>query len=169
MDDQDIKVDRKTWKKVKHGLLYEKIRRSGYKISTPLILVFFLVPIGLLAYNGFSSGWADKWAVRCPEDATTECKNPFYSCDPLTTTWCPDEKTRMLVCTSNPGFCIMPLIERGGRYGDEQTIIEKNFFLFTIGVLAVGYGLNHYLYNRKEDREERRRDYARENRQSEQD
>jgi hypothetical protein len=154
----ELKIEKKDFSKIKHGIFYEKIRRSGYKINSFVIIVGFLIPVGLLFYNGMMSGFSDKWSVACPLEKDRPCKNPFYECNPLFEN-CPDEKLKTLVCSSNPGFCMMPMIENGMTFGDKKTFIEENFFLITIGSLSLVYLFNHVLYNSKEERLRRRKEY----------
>lgn len=160
MQDKEFQVSKKDWNKIKHGLFYERLKKSGYKINTWLIMLGFLIPIGLLLYNGYASGFVEKWMVRCPV-GDQPCMNPFYKCDPMTTMNCPDEKTRSLICGANPGFCLMPFIQPGSQFGDTQTFIEKYFFGLTMLSLVFVYGSNHYLYNSKEQRKQRREEYGR--------
>lgn len=150
---EDLKISPKDWQKIKGGLLSERIKARGYHISTPLVVIIgFVVPLLFILYLAVSQGVSERWALNCPKDSFNKCLNPFFSCDPMTTTWCPSEKLQTIVCGENPGLCLMPLIEPGESYGHRKNFIEKHFFLIVVGCLAVAYFLNHGFYNSAQQR-----------------
>lgn len=152
-----MKIEKKDFENLKRGFFYKKLKKTGYKFSTWLILLGFIFPAALILYQGYASGFVEKYVVKCPADSMTDCLNPFHSCDPMTTTWCPDEKLKTMVCASNPGFCLMPILKRGEEYGDKKTFLEKHFFFILVGSLVFVYGINHFVYNTKELRRERKK------------
>lgn len=162
-DDVDgLDLGKKDWEDIKKGFMHRWLKKNGYKINPWLIMAGFLIPVALILYNGFASGWVDKYTVSCPTDGLGPCRNPFNSCDPLTTSWCPDAKLKAVVCGSNPGFCLLPTLKPGERYGYEKTFIEKNFTWLLLISLSTVYLINHNLYNSKSQREERKNAYLKE-------
>lgn len=152
----DFKISKKEYDKIKNGILYNRLKAKGYHINTPLILVIgFLVPLSLIIYIAVTQGVAERWALNCPKDSFNNCLNPFYSCDPMTTSWCPSEKLLKIVCTENAGLCSMPLIKAGESYGHKKTFLEENFFYIVLFCVGSAYWMNHVLHNSVKQRVER--------------
>jgi hypothetical protein len=160
----DLRLSKKELKRFNRGLLAEWLAKKGYYLNTWLIMAGFILPLALLAYQGYEQGFSQKYSVACP-DGDVPCKNPFYSCDPTTTSWCPDDNLRTLICTSEPGLCITPVLSPGSFYGDQKSAFEQNYWLLLLGSLLIVYGLNHLIYNSREDRVLRRVEYEKHQRQ----
>lgn len=162
--EDDLKVSKGDWKKVKNGLLYEILKKKGYKINKWVILPAFLIPVLLIVYLGATQGWGEKWSVNCPRNSFNDCMNPFYTCDPLTTAWCPDIKIREKVCGEDPGFCSIAILKPGETYGHKKGALEQNFFSITILSVLLAYGINHVAYNSAEQRKKRKETWENDNR-----
>lgn len=137
----------------KKGAWAGKLAAKGYVMKSWLLALFVLIIPGLIiGAVWLKEGTGTKWSVECRFDTT--CKNKFYSCNPLLEN-CPPQKLKDRVCTDNPALCNMPYLPAHSYYGDKPGIVQKYFSVIYFGIVGLGYGLNHVLFNRKSQRQER--------------
>jgi len=155
----ELRITGKEYKKLKHGLFYESVRRRGYYFNTWLILAGFLIPLLFLGFVGFREGWGQKWYISCPEDSDSPCLNPFYKLCDSQITPCAQPSLRDKVCAEDPFLCDRRYINPGDSAGTKPSSFYDRFPLGFFCFVLAGYMLNHALYNSKEQRGRRRKEY----------
>jgi hypothetical protein len=158
MTADDLATTPSEYKKLKHGFLYAKLKKSGYKIDKKIINTAFIIIVVLLAYVGYTSGLGNNYYISCPAKNERPCGNEFYSCDKNSQA-CPTPELKKLVCDAEPAFCITPLLEPGFSVGKKPGFLYNYFMWIAFGILACAYLMNHQLHNSRVQREIRKAEW----------
>lgn len=118
------------------------------------ILIIMLVGIDYsLNDNSFYS-----FSMSCHSSKGEGCINPLYDCSKYSLidslvkpcTNYQDDKVKERICST--GVCDKTYLEEGESFGRQDFLYKYNPFIL-FGILALAFGLNHYLYSRNKRNE----------------
>lgn len=111
---------------------------KGYKFDKVIFLgvvfILLLSAIAILGMNSFDK--SEKIYVKCNDPI--KCWNPYFE----------DEKVCGKYLPASHELCTQEFLPSKYEYGTRAPFYVEKFNLMAIGLLAIGFLINHIIYNR---------------------